>query len=293
MEPRIRPHLSSSNRASASDRSPGWRPSAAIRISLWLHAAILAALPVFPNSWAWLLSILLGDHLVLALAGLWPKSALLGPNLARLPWAPARNGLVVLTFDDGPDPEVTPAILDLLDSHGAKASFFCVGKQAQGHGALVREIIRRGHSVENHSFRHSNLFACYPLGALQREIQRAQSAIAASSGTAPRFFRAPMGFRNPFLDPALARSGLRYVSWTRRAFDTACRKPETVLRRLIRNLCEGDILLLHDGNSARTAEGKPVSVQVLSTLLPILDARGLRAVSLPMAMGNEPGSGAP
>ncbi|WP_018291501.1 polysaccharide deacetylase family protein [Verrucomicrobium sp. 3C] len=285
MEPRIRPSASSPDRASAFDRRPAWRPSVAIRISLWLHATLLAALPLFPNSWIWLLAVLLGNHLLLAFSGLWPKSSLLGPNLVRLPRPAAHNGLLALTFDDGPDPETTPAILYLLDSYGAKASFFCIGKRAEEHSELVRDIVRRGHSVENHSLRHPNLFACYSLGALQREIQGAQSVLAACSGTPPRFFRSPMGFRNPFLDPALSRIGLRYVSWTRRGFDAACQKPETVLRRLIRNLSEGDILLLHDGNSACTSDGKPVSVQVLSSLLPILHARGLRAVSLPMAMG--------
>ncbi|MGD9895969.1 MAG: polysaccharide deacetylase family protein [Candidatus Methylacidiphilaceae bacterium] len=265
-----------------------WRPARAIRASFWLHGAALAAVLLCPRHWVWFITLLLADHLLLTLCGLWPRSTLLGSNLVRLPPSAARRGLIALTFDDGPDPEVTPAILDLLDANGAKASFFCIGKRAKRHPELIREMVRRGHSVENHSFRHSNLFACYPLGALRREIARAQAILAACSGAAPRFFRAPMGFRNPLLDPALARAGLHYVSWTRRGFDTACRKPETVLHRLTRNLAEGDILLLHDGSSARTTEGEPVSVQVLSALLPILAARGLRAVSLPMAMEGSP-----
>jgi peptidoglycan/xylan/chitin deacetylase (PgdA/CDA1 family) len=284
----IRPPVASPDRASASGRNPRrWRPSPAIRASLWLHATLLAALPLVPKFWVWLLALFLADHLLLGLSGVWPKSTLLGPNLVRLPRSPTRNGLLVLTFDDGPDPEITPAILDLLDTYGAKASFFCVGKRAERHAGLTREIVRRGHSVENHSLRHSNFFACYSLGALQREIESAQSVLGALAGTAPRFFRAPMGFRNPFLDPALARAGLHYVSWTRRGFDTACRNPETVLHRLIRNLAEGDILLLHDGHSAHTPQGDPVSLKVLSALLPLLKARGLRAVSLPMAISDE------
>ncbi|VVM04823.1 Peptidoglycan-N-acetylglucosamine deacetylase [Methylacidimicrobium cyclopophantes] len=268
--------------------APGrWHPSPAIRLSLWLHGALLGALLLFPRSWAWLLSIFLADQLLLTLSGLWPKSSLLGPNLVRLP-LPA-PGLVVLTFDDGPDPEITPGILDLLDAHGAKASFFCIGKRAERYPDLLREILCRGHSVENHSFAHSPLFAFSPLGAFRREIGKAQSVLSGIGGRPPRFFRAPMGFRNPLLDPALAPLGLRYVSWTRRGFDTTCRKPETVLRRLTRNLAAGDILLLHDGGSARSSEGEPVSVRVLSALLPILAARHLRAVSLPMAMGMAPG----
>ncbi len=269
---------------------PGrWRPSPAIRLSLWLHGALPPAFLFFPKLWPWLLALFLSDQLWITFGGLWPRSGLLGPNLVRLPSEGARSGRVALTFDDGPDPEVTPAILDLLDSHGAKASFFCIGSRAERQPALVREIVRRGHSVENHSFRHSHVFACYSLGAFRREIGRAQAVLGADSGATPRFFRAPMGFRNPFLAPALVEAGLRYVSWTRRGFDTACRKPEVVLRRLTRDLAEGDILLLHDGSSARTAEGEPVSLGVLEELLPLLEARGLRAVSLPMALPDQPG----
>ncbi|QSR84665.1 polysaccharide deacetylase family protein [Methylacidimicrobium sp. B4] len=265
-----------------------WRPSRTLLLSLWLNGALLSALPLFPKLWPWLLTLFLADQLVLTLAGLWPRSSLLGPNLVCLPPSAAGRGLVALTFDDGPDPQITPAILDLLDAYGAKASFFCIGNRAERHADLVKEIARRGHSVENHSLRHSNLFACSGPGSFRREIERAQAVLSAASGTPPRFFRAPMGFRNPFLDPVLARLPLRYVSWTRRGFDTACREPEIVLRRLTRNLAEGDILLLHDGSSARTSEGAPVSVQVLSALLPLLRTRGLRAVSLPMAMGDPP-----
>ncbi|CAB4243157.1 Polysaccharide deacetylase family protein [Methylacidimicrobium sp. AP8] len=280
----------SRSRSSLPDRPAGLAENAArrhrspfVRFSVWLHAALAAALLLFPERWSWFLAVFLADQLLLTLAGLWPRSSLLGPNLVRLPSA-AAGELVVLTFDDGPDPEVTPKILDLLEEHGAKASFFCVGEQAQRHPEILREIVRRGHSVENHSFRHSNFFAFSSLGALRREIRRAQSVLAEGAGTPPRFFRAPMGFRNPFLAPALARAGLRYVSWTRRGFDTVCRTPEVILRRLIRNLAAGDILLLHDGSTARTPAGEPVSAEVLSSLLPILRARGLRAVSLPMAI---------
>ncbi len=285
----IRPQLPTPDRDSGlAHRMGRWRPSRTVLLSAWLNGALLSALPVFPKLWPWFLALFLADQAVLMLAVLWPRSSLLGPNLVRLSPSATGRGLVALTFDDGPDPQITPAILDLLDAYGAKASFFCIGNRAERHAGLVEEIARRGHSVENHSFRHSNLFACYSPGALRREIERAQSVISACSGTPPRFFRAPMGFRNPFLDRVLTRVPLRYVSWTRRGFDTACRVPEVVLRRLTRNLAAGDILLLHDGSSACTAEGEPVSVRVLSALLPLLGARGLRAVSLPMAMGNTP-----
>jgi peptidoglycan/xylan/chitin deacetylase (PgdA/CDA1 family) len=230
---------------------------------------------------------LLGNHVVLGVIGMWPRSRLLGPNLVRLPAAAARRGEVALTFDDGPDPEVTPQVLDLLDNAGAKASFFCLGARAAAHPEIVRDMVRRGHSVENHSQRHPNLFACYGLRALRREIESAQTAIAGITNRPPAFFRAPVGLRSPLLDPVLARTGLRYVSWTRRGYDAVRGDPTGVLRRLTRGLAAGDVLLLHDGSSARTSAGRPVVLQVLPVLLEQLAARGLKAVTLPAALENE------
>ncbi|MFC7688916.1 polysaccharide deacetylase family protein [Paeniroseomonas aquatica] len=104
---------------------------------------------------------------------------------------------VALTFDDGPDPEVTPRVLDLLDRHGATASFFVIGRKAARHGALLREIGRRGHTIENHSYHHAKSFACRGPWALRREVVLTQRAVAEATGVAPRFFRAPMGLRSP------------------------------------------------------------------------------------------------
>ena len=148
-----------------------------------------------------------------------PRGSQLGPNLVRLPGSMA--GAVALTFDDGPDPEVTPRVLDLLDRHGANASFFVIGRKAARHGALLREMLRRGHTVENHSHHHRWSFACRGPWALRREVVLAQRAIAEATGVAPRFFRAPMGLRSPLLDPVLAMEGLQLVvldpAWLRRA----------------------------------------------------------------------------
>ena len=107
-----------------------WHPPPAIRFSLLLHAAGIVALFIQPASWPWIIGILLSNHLVLSSAVLWPTGQLLGPNLTRLPQAAVDRGEVVLTFDDGPDPEVTPRVLDVLDQYQVHASFFCVGVKA-------------------------------------------------------------------------------------------------------------------------------------------------------------------
>ena len=257
-----------------------WRPAPVITASAALHVAGLAALAADPASWMYVGTALAGNHALLTTAGMLPRNALLGPNLQRLPQAAAARNEIALTFDDGPDPVATPAILDLLDHHGAKASFFCIGRKAAVHADIIREIVRRGHSVENHSNHHPNAFACYGIGRLKREIEAAQETLAATAGQAPVYFRAPMGLRNPFLDPVLARLGLIYVSWTRRGFDTVDDNPDTVLARLSRNLAAGDMLLLHDGTAAGDRRRLPVACSVLPALLERIKAAGLRTVSL-------------
>lgn len=264
-----------------------WSPAPLIRVSFWWHIAGVLSLIAYPMTWPWVIAALLGNHVVLGVIGMWPRSRLLGPNLVRLPAAAARRGEVALTFDDGPDPEVTPQVLDLLDHAGAKASFFCLGARAAAHPEIVRDMVRRGHSVENHSHRHPNTFACYGLRALRREIEAAQKAIAEATGRRPAFFRAPIGLRSPLLDPVLARTGLRYVSWTRRGYDAVRADAAGVLRRLTRGLAAGDVLLLHDGSSARTSGGQPVVLQVLPALLEQVAAQGLKAVTLPAALDDE------
>jgi peptidoglycan/xylan/chitin deacetylase (PgdA/CDA1 family) len=119
-------------------------------------------------------------------------------------------------------------------------------------------------------------------------VQRAQDSIAAVTGAVPRFFRAPAGLRNPFLEPVLARNRLHLVSWTRRGFDTVSREPAAILRRLTRRLGQGDILLVHDGHAARSAAGTPVVLEVLPPLLATLATRSLACVTLPDALVQEP-----
>jgi peptidoglycan/xylan/chitin deacetylase (PgdA/CDA1 family) len=262
-----------------------FRPSAFLRGSAALHAVAAGALIVRPQLWPWALAAVVADHLTLTAAGLWPRASLLGPNLTRLPPRAAARGEIAVTIDDGPDPEVTPAVLALLDKHAARASFFCVGERIARHPKLAREIVARGHALENHSQRHLHRFSLLGPGTLRAEIAAAQEAIVLATGVAPRFFRAPAGLRNLFLERELARAGLELVSWTRRGFDTVSTGPERVLARLTRGLTAGDILLLHDGQAACTAGGDPVILTVLPALLAAVRAAGLKPVTLRAAGG--------
>ncbi|MFS2055120.1 polysaccharide deacetylase family protein, partial [Variovorax sp. CT11-76] len=180
-----------------------------------------------------------------------------------------------------PEPAVTPRVLDLLDAHGQRATFFCIAERVQAQPALAREIVARGHSIQNHTARHRHNFSFLGPRGFASEIARAQQILGEVTGQRPSCFRAPAGLRNPFLEPVLHRLGLSLVSWTRRGFDTREGDAQRVLARLTRGLAAGDILLLHDGNAARTARGEPVLLEVLPLLLERLRADGLRAVTLP------------
>jgi len=265
-------------------RLPLWRATPALQWSTGLHVFCVALTALSPALWPWTLGAVILNHLlILATIVMWPKSRLLGPNMIRLPVAAALRGEVALTFDDGPDPLVTPQVLNLLDQFGAKASFFCIANKVIAHPELTREIIRRGHSVENHTNSHPHAFAFFGPGALQHEIDSAQTAIYATTGVAPGFFRAPIGFRSPFLAPVVERAGLHYTNWTRRGYDTFAKSAEPVLQRLQRGLAAGDILLLHDGRSLQRHSEPPVILEVLPRLLEHLQTLNLKSVSLQTA----------
>ena len=134
----------------------------------------LGLLAMQPALWPWGLGALAANHLALTAAGLWPRSRSLGPNWVRLPPA-AAPGHIAITIDDGPDPEVTPQVLDLLDRFDARASFFCIGSRAQRHPELCREIVRRGHAVENHSQHHYYHFSTFGPRRMAREIKPART----------------------------------------------------------------------------------------------------------------------
>ena len=263
---------------------PRWRPSPLTAVTMLLHAAAPATVLMLPDAWPFAVGAIAGNHVLLGFAGLMPRSSLLGPNRTRLPAASAARGEVALTIDDGPDPLVTPLVLDILDRHGAKASFFCVGDEALRFPELCREIVRRGHAVENHSQSHSRYFAAFGPRRIAVDVDHGQQTLRALTGETPRFFRPTAGLRNVFLDPVLARRGLQLASWTRRGFDTRERRADVVFRRLVRDLGGGDILTLHDGNSARTAAGVPVILEVLPRLLDAIRDAGLHPVTLRLAI---------
>lgn len=261
-----------------------WQTTLLVRASLILHFVALLILLISPTHWRWVLATLITNHLVLAIGGLWPRSNWLGPNWTQLPDAAAKRNEIALTIDDGPDPDVTPRVLDMLERHSVQATFFIIGERAIRYPDVCLEIVRRGHFIENHSQQHRHNFSLLGLAGFTRELQAAQTTLTNLTGQRPLFFRAPAGFRNPFLEPVLRRLGLLLVSWSVRGFDTRVRNAEQVKHKLLSGLRSGAIVLLHDGHAARTQAGTPVILEVLPALIHAAAASNLRFVSLRQAL---------
>ena len=184
---------------------------------------------------------------------------------------------VWLTIDDGPDPDDTPRILDLLDQHGARATFFVIGERAARWPHLIREIVRRGHEIGHHTHTHpAATFWCAGPTRLTAELDRTLATLQ-ENGIRPQRFRAPVGIKHLFLDPVLARRGLSYVGWSVRSGDCRAASPEAVRDHAASKLKPGAILLVHEGPSV------PANVRVtgIALLLAAVTARGFTYVVPP------------
>ncbi len=181
-----------------------------------------------------------------------------------------------LTLDDGPDPNTTTALLDLLDSHDAKATFFVIGERAEAHPELIRDIEARGHQIANHTYSHPQAtFWCHGPIRTYREIARCQQVLKNITGRVPRLFRAPVGHHNLFVHPVLRYFGMRLVGWDSRGFDASpVATLEPVTTRIRASAKEGSIILAH--------EATPFAREVVADILAMAKENGWQ-VKLPDA----------
>jgi peptidoglycan/xylan/chitin deacetylase (PgdA/CDA1 family) len=156
---------------------------------------------------------------------------------------------IVLSFDDGPSPAITPAILDILKEFECQAIFFCIGHKISGNETILQRMVAEGHLVANHSFSHSPWFDLYSPSRMLEEIQATNEEIYRATGIRNKLFRPPYGVTNPMLAKAIQRSGLTSIGWSKRSLDTVIKDKRKVLARISRNMQPGDIILLHDSIS--------------------------------------------
>ena len=179
---------------------------------------------------------------------------------------------VALTFDDGPHPECTPKVLSLLETHGAKATFFCIGKNAEAHPRLVKEILAAGHTIGNHTYSHSPNFGFFGTQRVISELEKANAVLHEILGKKTMLYRPAFGVTNPNIKEAVAATGLRPIGWSIRSLDTTGRADTAVLKRVTDKLVKGDVVLMHD-TSLR-------SVAVLEQLLLFLKRKNLESVTV-------------
>jgi peptidoglycan/xylan/chitin deacetylase (PgdA/CDA1 family) len=203
------------------------------------------------------------------------------PALAHAMAVPLRLGDgdgVALTFDDGPHPEGTPAVLETLAGRDAKATFFLVAEQVERYPSLVTEMVAAGHETAVHGYRHRNQMRLPP-GGFAADLQRATELIADVSGQAPRLYRPPYGI---FTFPGLSqvrRAGLDPLLWSKWGRDwRASTSADEIVRLVSRGLSDGDVVLLHDADWYSSPGSHRRTAAALPRILDVLEERGLRAV---------------
>ncbi len=195
-----------------------------------------------------------------------PRSRLFGPVISRGP----RHPTVFLTFDDGPNPQATAAVLDVLERERVPAVFFMVGGFVERLPAVARQVASAGHVIGNHTWSHRKLHF-QPPRRIRDELARTSEIIGIATGQRPRLFRAPHGYRNPWVGQAAARLGLHTVGWSFGVWDSARPGAAVIRERVRRHLAPGAIILLHDGDGYDLQGDRLQTAQALPGI--IADAR--------------------
>ncbi len=238
------------------------------RLALLFMPAVLCVLIVLAGAWASAVLLFCTVSIILMLGTLVSSCAWFGPLVKR---QPSGSKHPLLTIDDGPHPQHTPAILEILDRHGLKAIFFLIGERADRHPELVREIVRRGHEVGNHTQTHpaTRFWALRPR-AMWNEIAQCQETLTRIVPQhSPRYFRPPAGHHNPFCVLTARALGLTTLMWTARGFDGTLRNMNQVLSRIRRKLTDDGIVLIH--------EATPLTVELTEKVAAMLAARAAQS----------------
>lgn len=205
------------------------------------------------------------------------NSPVFGPVLGRLP---GHGRDVAITFDDGPNPEATPRVLETLAREGVTATFFLLGRHVEHWPGIARDIASAGHVVANHGWHHRKLHLRGP-AYVRLDIALGADAIRSATGAAPTLFRAPHGFRSPWVAGAARSLGQRCVGWTLGVWDSDRPGAEVIARRALDGTRPGTILVLHDGDGYDPGGDRTQTAEALSPIIRGLKERGFSLVGLP------------
>jgi len=160
---------------------------------------------------------------------------------------------IAITFDDGPHEEVTMALMQVLRKHRVEATFFCIGRNLQNRGKIVRQLYDEGHCIANHTYSHHGFLPFYTSRRLAADIEKTSDLLNTIIGVRPLLFRPPFGVTSPPYGNAVKKLGLKTIGWSIRSLDTVIRNPERLMQRVDRKRYYGDVLLFHDTNMAVVA----------------------------------------
>ncbi|TSE05355.1 polysaccharide deacetylase family protein [Aquimarina algiphila] len=239
-------------------------------LSIVAILGLLASNLYFGSSWLWILLPITIWLLVTAIG-----SFIMSYNYFLTSFISSNSIIskkIALTFDDGPHPELTYSILDVLDRFNAKATFFCIGKQIEKYPEVLKEIAKRGHAIGNHSYSHSNFIDFSSQRKWLEEIRKTDSIIKKSIGESSNLFRPPFGVTTPNLAKAIKETKHHVIGWDNRSFDTVLKNKTLVLKRIVKHISPGGIILFHDT--------QPNTVYVLERLLIHLKQHQFEAVTI-------------
>lgn len=206
------------------------------------------------------------------------NSFVFGPVLGHLP---THEMKIALTFDDGPNPDATPRILDTLGEHEVKATFFILGRHAERWPDLVHRAASEGHQVGNHGYFHRKLHFKSPR-YVRRDMLLGKRAIERAGSAAPHFFRAPHGFRSPWVSRIAGSLGERTIGWSLGVWDSDLPGVKAIVDRTVSGVKPGSIVLLHDGDGYNAEGDRTQTAAALPGIIRELLLRGFEFVTLPV-----------
>jgi peptidoglycan/xylan/chitin deacetylase (PgdA/CDA1 family) len=195
-------------------------------------------------------------------------------------YAKTKEKKVALSFDDGPDSNITPILLDILKKNEISASFFLTGKSIENNKDLVKRIIQEGHIIGSHSNSHSNLYDFYSPKRMVGDLLNVENLILELTGKKTKLFRPPFGVTNPAIWKASRSMSYDVIGWSIRSYDTAIKDKKMILKRITRKLHPGAIILLHDTQA--------INIELLPEIIDAIHSKGYKTERLDQLLEMNP-----